>query len=118
VRWLLSTTLGLSLISATSAAAQPPSGTRADELALEIEQTNRDLNATYQNLMRQLKLADQVKLRVAQRAWLKFRDADCAYGWWDLRDCLIARTSERAEQLRDSHFQGADGKPIKVPPAR
>lgn len=117
MRWVLMTAFGLSLLVATQADAQVPSGTRAAELDAEIAQADQALNATYQVLMRQLTPSDQAGLRAAERAWVKFRDADCAYGWRDTRDCRIQRTDEREKQLRASNLRDAQGKPIRFPPA-
>lgn len=117
MRWVFMSAFGLSLLLSTHADAQLPSGTRAEELNSEIDQADEALNATYQFLMRQMKPSDQARLRTAELAWIKFRDADCAYGWWDTRDCRIQRTDEREKQLRASHFRNAQGKPIRFPPA-
>jgi len=84
----------------------------------ELASGNKRLNATYETLIRQLRGPDQAALRTAQREWIKFRDADCAFGWPDPRDCLIQRTDERERQLRDSVYFGVAGKLIKLPPPR
>lgn len=99
------------LCSSSLAMAQD---TRGAELAFG----DRRLNATYENLIRQLTPADEAALRSAQRAWLKFRDADCAFGWPDHRDCLIRRTEEREKQLRNSIYFDGSGKLIKLPAPR
>ncbi|ESQ76432.1 lysozyme inhibitor LprI family protein [Asticcacaulis sp. AC402] len=81
----------------------------------ELAHSNETLNATYQALIRQLSPEDQAALRKAQRAWIAFRDADCEVGWADTRDCLITRTDEREQQLRDSFYWGPGGKPVEFP---
>jgi uncharacterized protein YecT (DUF1311 family) len=43
------------------------------------EKADRDLNAVYQQLMRQLDAGQQAKLRVAQNAWLRFREANADF---------------------------------------
>jgi uncharacterized protein YecT (DUF1311 family) len=85
--------------------------TRDAELAFE----NDRLNHTYQAILQRLSADDRRGLRAAQRAWIGFRDADCAFGWGDRRDCLITRTFEREEQLRTSLYWDAQGNPIEVP---
>ena len=91
----------------TPAAAQD---TRNAELAFG----DKRLNSTYTTLIRQLAPSDQDRLRTAQRAWIQFRNADCAFGWPDPRDCLIQRTDEREKQLRDSVYFDRSGKLIKL----
>ena len=89
--------------------------TRDAELAFEDER----LNFTYRALLERLSPQDRRHLRTAQRAWLRFRDADCGFGWADRRDCLITRTSEREHQLRSSVYWDARGNPITLEePAR
>ncbi len=80
----------------------------------ELEYADAELNKVYSSLIRQLARVDQVALRAAQRAWISFREKDCNIGWADRRDCLIARTQERTEQLRDSLFWTPDGRPIDL----
>jgi uncharacterized protein YecT (DUF1311 family) len=74
------------------------------------------LNSTrfYGALIRQLGKEDQAALRTSQRAWLSFRDLDCKFGWGDKRDCLIARTDERVEQLGNSLYWMPNGKQIDL----
>jgi len=81
----------------------------------ELAHSNAMLNATYQALMRQLSPADQVALRTAERLWISFRDADCAVGWPDRRDCLGQRADERREQLRTSTYFDARGTLVRLP---
>jgi uncharacterized protein YecT (DUF1311 family) len=38
-----------------------------------------DLTRTYQRVFARLDAADRLKLRTAQRAWLRFRDAQCTF---------------------------------------
>lgn len=107
---LLAGTICLGLFT-TSAMAQD---TRNAELAFG----NKNLNATYDALLHQLRPSDQAALRTAQREWIKFRDSDCAFGWPDPRDCLIQRTDEREKQLRDSVYFDKGGKLVKLPQPR
>ena len=38
-----------------------------------------DLNRTYRRVLTRLSHADRAKLRAAQRAWVRFRDAQCTF---------------------------------------
>lgn len=84
----------------------------------ELATSDQQLNATYRALSRQLRPDDQTALRRAQKAWIAFRDADCALGFADRRDCLMQRTDEREKQLRDSVFFNAKGDVIQLPAPR
>jgi uncharacterized protein YecT (DUF1311 family) len=48
-------------------------------LGIAHEAWDRELNRTYDQLMRSLDQASRDKLRAAQRQWLVFRDADMAF---------------------------------------
>jgi uncharacterized protein YecT (DUF1311 family) len=77
----------------------------------EYERQDARLNAAYKKLMASLEASQQSKLRDAQRAWVKFRDAygDFLGGLslsnagmafansWDMR-----ATADRAKQLEDA----------------
>lgn len=84
----------------------------------ELAASDAELNRVYRALSNQLGKEDQAALRASQRAWLSFRDLDCKVGWGDSRDCLIARTDERVEQLRNSVYWTAAGKPIDLSKVR
>ena len=66
------------------------------------------LNAAYRDLLRYVDEGGKAKLVAAQRAWLAFRDADCAF--WGAGDgsiaamnaasCLADRSNQRAEELK------------------
>ena len=69
---------------------------------------DRRLNAAYQKALGLAQSEKQKEqLRVAQRAWLKFRDADCDY--YELGEgtiarieggvCMLTLTQQRAEEL-------------------
>ena len=88
--------------------------TRNEELA----GADKQLNATYQEVLRRLRPSDQAAFRKAQRAWIAFRDADCAFGDADRRDCLIQRTDERERQLRDTTYFDAQGQVFLLPSRR
>lgn len=48
----------------------------ADE---ELDAADARLNSTYKALTRQLEEADLERLKQAQRAWISYRDAQCAF---------------------------------------
>jgi len=68
------------------------------------------LNASYKALFAMLAPADQARLRDAQRAWIVFRDKECAFRTSPYSDgsiapalqarCLADLTAQRAAQLR------------------
>ena len=89
--------------------------TAQDTRNAELAHADANLNATYNALLKQLSRGEQAQLRASQRAWLAFRDLDCAFGWADRRDCLIERTSQREEQLRTSTYWTANGRLISIP---
>ena len=126
--------LGASLILATlcfgSAQAQPPSKptrpTSALDLCLakpeghstygmveclgvEIQAQDARLNRAYQAALARLERPRQkAALQKAQRAWMAFRDADCASyldeDWGTMarvesQQCVLDRTDERADEL-------------------
>lgn len=92
----------------------PSSVTAQDTRNAELAASDAQLNKVYGTLIRQLGKDEQAALRTAQRAWLSFRDLDCKFGWGDKRDCLIARTDERVEQLRNSIYWTPSGKEIDL----
>jgi uncharacterized protein YecT (DUF1311 family) len=76
------------------------------------ETTKQDakLNAAYAKAMADLTPGQKVKLKAAQRAWIAFRDADCAsfedQDWGSLSRinanmCVLHRTVERTIELED-----------------
>jgi hypothetical protein len=80
-----------------------PSGT----LDLVVSDTDALLNLVYRERMERLDENARKGLRETQRAWMKFRDAEClpepkssksVFGEWS-NSCLIRATIERARQL-------------------
>lgn len=79
--------------------------------AQKYKQADAELNRVYQELMRAAGAADQ-KLKTAQLAWLKFRDAECDYQTAGYEGdsmrpmvynfCLADVTTARTKQLRNS----------------
>lgn len=72
---------------------------------------DEELNAVWAEVMGSRDDAGKQSLRAAQRAWIAFRDADCAaavegYRGGSIasviqRECLTARTQTRVDDLRD-----------------
>jgi uncharacterized protein YecT (DUF1311 family) len=79
--------------------------------AEEFHRTDVQLNAAYKHLMKTLEPERRRKLQAAQRAWLAFRDAHCAFEASDseggtihpleVSTCLTALTTERIGQLKE-----------------
>lgn len=76
----------------------------------ELETQDAALNAAYRDALTRLNQRQQGKLRTAQRAWLAFRDADCAAhhdeDWGSLSTisanfCVLRRTVERTIELEE-----------------
>jgi len=81
---------------------------RCIEAELKIQDGR--LNTAYRAAQVDLNARQKAKLLAAQRSWIAFRDADCA-AWYDedwgtiakvlASDCLLTRTIERTDQLKD-----------------
>lgn len=90
----------LGLLVAPFAAAQSGDASKADA----------ELNGNYKTLLSQLDAPDQQRLRDAQRAWIAFRDKECAFrtqggqsGAMDAAtaaDCVAELTRQRADALK------------------
>jgi uncharacterized protein YecT (DUF1311 family) len=75
------------------------------------DSADAELNKVYQQIMREAGGTERVKLRAAQHAWLKFRDAHCDYKSVGNKGgsiypmvvsfCLAEVTTERVKQLRE-----------------
>jgi uncharacterized protein YecT (DUF1311 family) len=81
---------------------------------MEQKSSDDELNRIYKQLTQKLSKQDKEKLVKAQRAWISFRDLDCAYGWAIPSDCITARTDERIQQLKDSVLFDANTKQIQL----
>ena len=76
----------------------------------EYKKADAELNKVYQQLVPKLEGEHKEKLKVAQRAWIAFRDAHCEYEAFAFDggsmqplirySCLEAVTRERTKQLR------------------
>ncbi len=75
--------------------------------AAEATASDKRLNAAYRDLLRYLDPAESRELAAAQRTWLAFRNADCA--WWvgatfslaptNKLSCLADLSNARAKEL-------------------
>ena len=80
-----------------------------------LEDRDSELNAVWQDVMAEHpsggdRAAHKKEIRAAQRAWIAFRDADCAAAskvgipkYWELNriSCVLDHTSHRIEELRE-----------------
>jgi len=79
--------------------------------AEEIHRQDAALNETYKKLMAALDPKRKAALQRAERAWMAFRDAECAYqsaadsettgGSLDVDQCDLDQTAIRLKSLRD-----------------
>ena len=79
--------------------------------ARSLEAADESLNRTYRSVISELSPAQSRGLRAAQRAWVTYRDLDCAsvrtgYGTGTGAtlaglNCLVRHTEDRTAQLRD-----------------
>jgi uncharacterized protein YecT (DUF1311 family) len=80
-------------------------------LAIQAAVWERRLNAAYQKLIDDLPARRRDRLRSAQRIWLQFRDANCAYfasrdgtiARVDAGQCLLRLNAGRAIELEESN---------------
>ncbi len=81
-----------------------------DCTSAELKVQDVRLNAAYRQAQVDLNARQKAALTAAQRAWIAFRDADC--GAWQDEDwgslsrvlasfCVLNRTIERTQQIRD-----------------
>lgn len=76
----------------------------------EYKKADAELNRVYQQLLPKVEGEHKEKLKIAQRAWIAFRDAHCEYEAFSFEggtmqplirfSCLEAATRERTKQLR------------------
>ncbi len=79
-----------------------------DCIAAETKLQDDRLNMAYKEAMSQLSAERKKQLKEAQRAWIKFRDANCDF-YFDpeggtsasvmASDCVMSETAERAAEL-------------------
>ena len=78
-------------------------------LATQTAVWDRRLGAAYQKLLESLPVRRRDRLRSAQRIWIQFRDANCAYfasragtiARVDAGQCLLRLTTARAMELEE-----------------
>jgi len=86
-----------------------PNSEQTQCFVAEAQVADRDLNLAYDKIRKILSPMDQNKLQIAQRLWVRFRDANCA-AERELYDggsaapmvyaaCLAADTRQRAREL-------------------
>ncbi len=115
------------------AAAALQSGAIAGPLDEGIRRADDDLNGTYQRLMEKLSGAQKTALRKAQREWLQFRDAACAFesrfqasasdDWVGKQTrpeldpaCVYSLTKQRASQLA-ANLSTVSAAPRRIAPS-
>ena len=81
-----------------------------DCISAETARQDARLNENYKRLMSKLSAKRKNTLQVAQRAWVKFRDANCSFysdpeggtaALLDGRDCFLQATANRAKELKN-----------------
>ena len=81
-----------------------------DCISAETARQDARLNENYKRLMSKLSAKRKNTLQTAQRAWVKFRDANCSFYFdpeggtaalLDGRDCFLQATANRAKELRN-----------------
>ena len=81
-----------------------------DCISAETARQDARLNENYKRLMQKLSAKRKNALQAAQRAWVKFRDANCSFysdpdggtaALLDGRDCFLQATANRAKELRN-----------------
>jgi uncharacterized protein YecT (DUF1311 family) len=100
---------GLSADYERCMARAPSSADMLSCAAVESRVQESALNSAYQSLLRRLEAPRTGQLRVAQRVWLEFRQANCAYvanpaGGTAARvagaACMLQMTAARTRELR------------------
>jgi len=79
-----------------------------DCIGAETKRQDARLNRAYKEAMLQLPLARKNQLRDAQRAWIKYRDANCDFyadpdggtlATVSSSDCFLSATASRAKEI-------------------
>jgi uncharacterized protein YecT (DUF1311 family) len=109
-------TIALLLVSQAAFAAQPDCmNTATTQLAMnecagkKLQQSDQKLNAAYRALLDKVSKQGGEQLRKTQRAWLAWRDAQCAFETMGTRDgsvnpmvhamCIDELTQQQAKRL-------------------
>ena len=77
---------------------------------------DKELTIAYRQAMKDAVAAQKEELRDAERAWIKFRDAQCAYvaagegsiARVEAAECLRSMTEKRARELGGANVPGPD----------
>ncbi len=100
--------------AAGEAASEPPSASASEDAPadnptpsekadrISYAEADRQLNRTYRTVTNALSPDAQAELVAAQRSWISFRDAECAFQpllGVDQEDCLAELTGDRTAQL-------------------
>lgn len=81
-------------------------------IGAETQRQDKKLNTMYQNVMKSLTNENKERLKKAQQAWIKYRDANCSF-YADPDEgtlasitgsnCVMDMTTQRAKELEDFH---------------
>ena len=81
-------------------------------IGAETQRQDKKLNTMYQNVMKLLSNENKERLKKAQQAWIKYRDANCSF-YADPdggtlasitgSSCVMDMTTQRAKELEDFH---------------
>ena len=81
-------------------------------IGAETQRQDKKLNTVYQNVMKSLSNENKERLKKAQQAWIKYRDANCNF-YADPdggtlasitgSSCVMDMTTQRAKELEDFH---------------
>lgn len=97
---IINFTLFVQLLVGTSAYA-----VGGDTRESELSHANLELNMIYQKVLNKIPSEDKANLKIAQKAWIHFRDLDCKWAFKaEPLDCLIDRTINRTKELGDSYY--------------
>jgi uncharacterized protein YecT (DUF1311 family) len=97
----------LSLLALAATASHAAGCNNAADCQAQAQAADTTLNSAYKSLMSALPTAGQGRLRESQRAWIMFRDKECAFRASRYPDaaspardaCLAGLTQQRAEAL-------------------
>lgn len=66
---------------------------------------DKELNKSYQKIIKKLDYSDRIKLKQAQRQWIIFRDLDCTWAYKKKPlECFIKRTNNRTKEFQEFSF--------------
>lgn len=82
-------------------------------LGTALKRADTELNRSYQQALKNLNMADGERLRIAQRAWAAYRDAQCKaeFELWDggtggqiaLPQCMLKLTKRRTTEIKETY---------------